>query len=340
MNRRFASRVVLLVFALVVPALVAPAVALAADARVEQNTKMKIGGPIGALANVFMGKAAKEGLDSVQSLKGERLLSRTGDTGELIDLAQEKVWQINFKKETYTVRTFAEIRKKMEEDAERAKEQAKKNEGKKKEGVEMEIDLDVRETGKKQSISGYDTHEVVLTATVHERGKKVEETGGYLMTMDMWLGPRIKEIDEIAQFHMRYAEKLGILTAAQGRDIAAALAAYPEMQKALKQMQDRKVNMNGSAVRTDLAFEIVAGTQAAAGQAPSGGAKADDESTPTSIGGLFGKLGKKIAKKHDDEGGAAAGHTELVTGTILLTKVASSVAADDVAVPAGFKQKD
>ncbi len=334
MNRRIASCVVLFVLALVVPA-----VALAAEARVEQNTKMKIGGPIGALANVFMGKAAKEGLDQIQSLKGERLLSRTGDTGELIDLAQEKVWQLNFKKETYTVRTFAEIRKKMEEDAERAKEQAKKNEGKKREGAEMEIDLDVRETGKKQSISGYDTREVVLTATVHEKGKKVEETGGYLMTMDMWLGPRIKEIDEIAQFHMRYAEKLGILTAAQGRDIAAALAAYPEMQKALKQMQDRKVNMNGSAVRTDLTFEIVAGKQAE-GQPPPDGAKAEDEGTPTSIGGLFGKLGKKIAKKHDDESGAAAGHTALVTGTVLLTKVASSVAADDVAVPAGFKQKD
>ncbi len=335
MNRRIALCAASLVLALVVPA------SALADARVDQNTKMKIAGPLGAIANVFMGKAAKEGLDSTQCLKGDRLLSRYGDNGELIDLAQEKVWQINFKKETYTVRTFAEIRKKMEEDAERAKEQAKKNEGKKKEGAEMEIELDVRETGKKQTISGYDTREVVLTATVHERGKKVDESGGYLMTMDMWLGPRIKELDEIAQFHMRFAEKLGILSAAQGRDIAAALAAYPEMQKALKQMQERKVNMNGSAVRTDLAFDIVAGKQAANQQGESA-AKAEEESTPTSIGGLFGKLGKKLAKKNasEEDGGAAAGHTGIVNGTILLTKVGTSVSADEVAVPANFKQKD
>jgi len=36
-----------------------------------------------------------------------------------------------------------------------------------------------------------------LTITGHEKGKKIEDSGGIILTNDMWMGPKIAALDEI-----------------------------------------------------------------------------------------------------------------------------------------------
>ena len=72
----------------------------------------------------------------------------------------------------------------------------------------MEIDFDVKNTGEKKTINGFDTHQVVMTITVREKGKTLEQSGGMVLTSDMWLAPTIAAMKEIADFDMRYAQKL------------------------------------------------------------------------------------------------------------------------------------
>jgi len=61
-----------------------------------------------------------------------------------------------------------------EQPGERQEEKQKQEEKPQK---EVEVDFDVKETGQKKQIAGYDTHESVMTITVREKGKTIEESG-------------------------------------------------------------------------------------------------------------------------------------------------------------------
>ena len=71
----------------------------------------------------------------------------------------------------------------------------------------MEVDFDVRNTGEKKTINGFDTHQVVMTITVREKGKTLEESGGMVLTSDMWLAPKIAAMKEIAEFDAALREE-------------------------------------------------------------------------------------------------------------------------------------
>ena len=65
----------------------------------------------------------------------------------------------------------------------RPSEPAKKDPNEK----ELEVDFDVKNTGQTKAINGFDTRQVVATITVREKGKKIQESGGIVMTVDTWL---------------------------------------------------------------------------------------------------------------------------------------------------------
>jgi hypothetical protein len=106
------------------------------------------------------------------------------------------VYELDIKKKTYTVTTFEELRRRMREAAEKAEKESQKEDPgqaqeQQKPTKEYEVDFDVKETGQKKQIAGYDTHEAIATVTVREKGKTLEDGGGMVMTSDMWLGPKI-----------------------------------------------------------------------------------------------------------------------------------------------------
>src|SRR5579872_1003855 len=105
-------------------------------------------------------------------------------TGQIIDLGEEKIYDLDLKKKTYRVTTFDELRRRMEEARKKAEEDARKEGGKEagkpapasqEKPKEMEIDVDVKNTGAKKTINGFDTREMVVTITVREKGKTVEQ---------------------------------------------------------------------------------------------------------------------------------------------------------------------
>ena len=74
--------------ALLSAALFVPAVTFA-DVKSQERTQVKFEGALGRMMNFFGGKTAREGLVSTVALKGNRLLTITGDSGEIIDLGSE-----------------------------------------------------------------------------------------------------------------------------------------------------------------------------------------------------------------------------------------------------------
>jgi hypothetical protein len=192
---------------------------VSADVRSDQRVKFQLGGAIGKLVNIFGGKGAREGVTSIVAVKGNRKATMSDSTGQIIDLSEEKVYDLDIKKKTYKVTTFAEMREEMEKARREAEQSARdmprdepsepsKPAQKDPNQKEVEVDFDVKNTGATKKINGFDTRQSIVTITVREKGKTLDEAGGMVMTTDMWLAPSAPSTKELMDFDMRYAQKL------------------------------------------------------------------------------------------------------------------------------------
>ena len=314
-----------------------------ADVRTDEKSRVEFAGVLGRVVNIFGGKAAREGVTSSIAVKGDRLARMNDTTGQIIDLAEEKVYDLDVRKKSYTVTTFAELRRRMEEAQRKAEENARKENPKETaqrdpNQKEMEVDFQLKETGQKKTINGFDTRQVVMTITLREKGKTIEQGGGMVLTSDMWLAPKVAGMNEIADFYQRYAQKLAgpMVAGASAQDMAAAMALYPMMKQALGRMNTENVKMDGTTIASTVTFDAVKSAEDVAQEAK----RSDEDSKPRAgrrIGGLIGGLAKKAAQKKTDANETQQRATFMTTTNEVL-KVTTAVGANDVAIPAGFKE--
>ena len=312
--------------------LVLIATAALADGTIDQKTQLHIGGAFGGLINSIGGKATHEGVVNTTVLKGNRKLTRTGDRGELIDLDAEKVYNLDFAGKTYTVTTFEELRRRFEESQARA---AKHSEAKKEEqqGPEWDIDFDMRSTKKRETINGWDTHEEVATVIVHEKGKKLEESGGFVLTADMWMGPRLDAMRELGEFERKYMQKVyGSAMDTIIIRMAPAMATQPAFTKAMKAMSEHRGKFEGTAIRTLTTFEMVPGP-ATADQA------GNDSSSSSPAGAIFGGLMRKAKERRAEKDGQSGDRSSLLDSLTEVVRATNTASNEDVSIPAGFRQK-
>ncbi len=329
---------------------VASTQALRADVRSDQKTRFQLAGALGKVVNFFGGKAAREGVTSTVALKGNRMMTTSGDTGQIIDLTEEKIYNLDLKKKSYSVVTFADLRKQMEDARKRAQEEAAKESAsadkpaeRDPNAKEVEVDFDVKNTGEKKDINGFATTQSIMTITVREKGKTLQQSGGMVLTSDIWLTPSIPAMKEVADFHMKYAQKLygPMIEGASPQDMASAMAMYPQMKPALERMAAEASKMQGTAILTTTTIDAVqSAEQMAAAQSSASDSKSSGGSAPTSVGGLIGGFGRRMARKKEDEPAAAGpkDRATVLTTTNETLKVSTTVADSEVAVPAGFKE--
>lgn len=333
---------------LIVVGVLLPAAARA-DVRTDEKTHVEFAGMLGKIVNIFGGKAAREGVTSTVAVKGDRKATVNDQTGQIIDLAEEKVYDLDMKRKTVKVTTFAEMRRRMEEAQKKAADDAKKEQPQAepkpqqapKDEKQVEIDFDVKNTGQKKTINGFDTHEVVMTVTVREKGKTLEQGGGLVLTSDMWMGPKIAAMKEVADFDRRYAEKLygPMIAGASAEQMASAMALYPMMKPALGRMNTEGAKMDGTAILTTVTMDGVKSEEQMAEEAKQ---KSDDTKKTASdsgIGGLAGRFARRMAEKKMSGGDSdAKSRATIMTMTNEVLKVTTDVAPADLAVPAGFKE--
>jgi hypothetical protein len=306
---------------------------LHAGVKTEERTQFQFGGFLGGLMNRMGGKAAKEGLVGTVAVAGDRKLTLNDSTGQLIDLAEEKVYDLDVKKKTYKVTTFAEMKKQLEKaraEAEKdAREQQQEEEKQQAPQREYEVDFDVKTTGQAKQVAGHEAKQTIMTITVHEKGRPVQQSGGIIMTSDMWLAPKVAAMKEVQDFDRRYAEKMAELMGAgmpSAQQMASLFAMYPGIGKAMEKMKSEQVNVDGTPLLTTLTITGVKSAQQMA--------QAERESSqPTGLGGL---LARKMMKKNENSGDP---RSMLMTSTVEVLKIDPAATPADVALPAGFKQK-
>jgi hypothetical protein len=340
--------------ALTLGAVLLSAYSIRADVKTDEKTRVELGGMLGGVIKMFGGRGAREGVVSTVIVKGDRKVVAHEDNQQIIDLGEEKVYDVDVKKKSYKVTTFAELRRQFEEAQRKAAEDAKREEkaekdkpaGRDPNAKEMEVDFDVKNTGQKKAINGFDTHEAIMTITVREKGKTLEQSGGMVITSDLWLVPAIKAMKEVTDFDVRYAQKLygSMIGGVSAQQMAAALAMYPMLKQGVAKMSAEAAKMDGTPILTTTTMDAVKSAEQLQQEAKSSTSTQDDNDAKAQ-GGVSGAVGgflaRRMKKNNDDskDGGSKdKARATFMTTTHEVLKVGTDVAPADLAIPAGFKE--
>jgi hypothetical protein len=319
---------------------------LSADIRSDQKIKFQLGGMLGKMINMFS-KGAREGVTTTVAVKGSRKASMTGDTtGQIIDLTEEKVYDLDLKKKTYKVTTFAELRRQMEESKRKAEQAAQEERAgepskpaeKDPNQKEYEVDFDIKNTSETRTINGFDTKKSVMTVTVREKGKTLNDAGGMVMTTDLWMTANAPSTKDLIDFDRQYAEKLygPSVAGASAQDMAMAMAMYPQLKPAMEKAAAEGSKITGTAILTEMRVEAV----------PPGTANQTAEALPAAeepkkkgFGGMLGGLKKMAEQSQQQNNSNQKPQRAIVMSTSVETlKLTTDVDAASVAMPAGFKE--
>ena len=298
-----------------------------ADVKVRDKANFKLEGFLGRMAGMFGGKAARDGVVTTRAVKGDRKIEMSGEsTGRIVDLKEEKVYELDLKKKTYEVKTFEEIRREMRDAQEKAERETPKEEREpqqeaEKPAREFEFDFDVKETGQTKTVAGHNTREVIMTLTMREKGRTLEEGGGFVMTSNSWMGPAIPAMKEFADFEMRYWKAIAPETAGiSAQQMAALLAMYPMFGRAMERLRAEGSKLDGTPLASTMTFEAVKSKEQMAQGQQSGG------------GGLGGMLARRMKREEKPR-------ALILTTNHETLEVSTDVAATDLEIPAGFKEK-
>jgi len=258
-------------------------------------------------------------------------------TGRIIDLAEEKVYDIDYKRKEYKVTTFAELRKKWQDAQDKAKKdvddmKAEDKSEMQQQGKQYEVSFDVKQTGQTKEIAGHNTREAILTITVHEKGKSVEDGGGLVMTNDMWIAPKIAQMDEITAFDMKFAKAIygDVMPNIDAAQMSMLLASYPAFKEMTTKMAAEAKKLEGTPLAVVMTLEAV---KSAEQMKSSASTSASGSTSP--VGGLAGRLAARMGPKPK----AAEQTTKAFTSSNQTLSIATSVTDADTAIPVGFKEK-
>lgn len=316
---------------------------------------MKMANMSGTTTTVISGDRAR----TESNMQFESGLMRTFARGaggahvEIVRLDQDKIYSLNPAKKTYTETTFAEMRAKMQEAME-AMNKGQASQQQATSGVDesqcewSDPKSDVKRTGEKVLIAGFQAEHVTVTATQSCTDKKTGQVCDFGLALDQWVAPDFQASSEAQAYQRAYAEKLGLGTASS-RDFAErAQSSFGRYKGLWGELGKRMASLNLKGYPVKSGFSLgVGGPQCQSTQQTQ--AQGGPQSPPPSIGGaLGGALGGMFGKKKQPEPAQqqaapppamAGGLMPLMSmGTELVSISRDAVAAQTFEVPGDYKK--
>ncbi len=211
-------------------------------------------------------------------------------------LDRELIWTLDPQKKTYIEMTFAEMRAAMEKGAAQMQAEMAKPENAKAKDLEMDFKVDVKRTGKRDKVNGFNAEEFIVTLTATPKDKSTGQAAGdYTMSMDQWLSTEVPGQAEIQAYYRRFAEKMGMDP--QMQNMMGGMAR--QYGAGLKQMAEKMKEMKGYPVRSTMTMNMGV-TLTPEQQAQMDKARADAEKARAE------NAGKKDEKEDAEASGGAA----------------------------------
>jgi hypothetical protein len=308
-------------------------------------------------------KQAREPIRATVAVKGNRMYHGGEHHTQIIDLDTETFTDVNHDRKTYSVMTFAEMTKAMQDAMASLKDPQK---------TDSEIKVSVKETGNTKVIGGLDAKEMVMTFDVQARDPKTGQTATMQMTNNMWMVPKIDGYDEVRDFYKKMSQKLawtpgGMQTTGPGSEYARGFAEAAKQTAKLDGVPVLQVMRFGSKdADAALAQQQSTAPQGATQQRPPQQSQQQKEAEKPSVssalgGALGGRLGglggfgrkKKPAQQEEPKEqpkaeaaaapqpeGAPAGGALMEVTTETANFSTASVDSAKFSVPSGYKKVD
>jgi hypothetical protein len=311
---------------------------------------MKMANMTGTTTTVISGPRARtESVLTFESAMMRTFAPGGGNHIEIVRLDEDKIFQLNAKKKTYTETTFAEQRAQMQQ----AMEQMNKGQASQTQatsGVDesecewSEPKSEVKKTGEKALIGGFQAERVQITASQSCTNKKDGSVCDFGLEFDQWYAPGFEAGAETLSYQKAYAEKLGLGTASSRDFSERAQSMFGRYKGIWSELGTRmaQLDMKGYAVKSGFSLGI-GGPQCKNMQAAQG---QEGQQTPGGLGGaLGGALGGMFKKKQEPAQQAAPPPT-MAGGLMPLMSMSNelvsisrdSAAAGAFEVPADFKK--
>ena len=205
------------------------AVSLTAHADFSYTTTQKTtGGSMGQMMGANGDRSSK------YYLKGQKMMTSTGNVATIIDFDAQTVTTINHAQKTYTVKKFSDMAMS---------------------DTNADISIDVKETGQKKSVNGFNASEMIVTMNMDMDAGRGGPAMKMQMEMDMWISSEVPGASDLRAFYQRNMKNFpwNALMGGNGN---------PGMQKAMAQMQRKLAEMNGVMVEQVIRVKPQAGSQA------------------------------------------------------------------------------
>lgn len=87
-----------------------------ASVKTEQKTIITFAGMLGRMMGMFGGDAAKDGVVTTTVVVDDRMYTSSNDrTGQIVDLNERRIYDLDLRDKTFEVTTFDELRARIEE---------------------------------------------------------------------------------------------------------------------------------------------------------------------------------------------------------------------------------
>jgi hypothetical protein len=333
---------------------------------VEGVGAMAFGNMSGTTKTTISGDKSRTDSDIVMKSKIVRFLARgsVGPSATIVRLDQDRMYELNINKKEYTETTFEQLREQLQKLTDQSAQTDDKDSKKEPSAVDdskcdwLPPTVDVKHTGEKQQIAGYDAERLTITATQPCKDKQTGSICEVALGLDEWLTNGFTESAEALKFHKAYAAKMGF-DASSSQDFSQrAQQMFSRYKGIWTEIASKMQGVKGYPVKSSFTLGV-GGEQCQspnAKQAQSGdGSGSSGGSTPTSpkdlANQMAGKLGSLFHKKKDDSDTSAPpapaavpppippADVALLTISSQLVSISTSAAAPDAfEVPADFKR--
>ena len=258
----------------------------------------------------MMGAAASPGSVTKTYLKGQKMKVENSNLTMILDFDAQTMTSLNATQKTYTVSKFSEMGNDMS-----------------KAGVD--VNIDVKETGQRKTINGFNASEMVMTMVMDnpqpsKQGMKMK------MEMSIWVSPDVPGAQEMRAFYQRNANRFPWGAMAGGG------RGNPSMQRAITDLQRKMADLKGVPV-----LQII----------KMGGAGNDDQMAKMQQGMAQARAQLEEMKRQGklppqmeeqlNRMTAASGGGSLFETTMESSEFSASPIPDSVfAIPAGYQQTE
>lgn len=240
-------------------------------------------------------------------IKGQKMKVTTGDNVNILDFDAQTVTTIRTGQQTYTVTPFSQLGD--------AVKQANVN-----------ASVEVKETGQKKTINGYNAREVLMTMDVES--PQTQQFGKMQMEMDMWLSSDVPGASELHAFYQKNVNRF---------PWAALGGNNPSLAKGMADMQRKIAELGGVPVLQVVRVKPAGNSeQSAQLQGAMAQARARLEEMAKQ-GGPAGQAAQQALARMGAAPGGGALFEVNMEGSNFST---SSIPDSEFAVPAGYRKTD